>query len=303
MLQTSPETPSSAAPKGDLPSIVPLVPGSADTEISLYLDLLKRCLTRTLLLQRYGEWAPRKWVQHTVAPLEALLARHRLEIVRRGSTDVDLRRLGLDCPAQAETMIGLKRLDNIQHCIVEILSADVPGDLIETGVWRGGAVIFMRAALRVFADSTRNVWVADSFQGPPPPNLAEFPQDAGDSLHTVPYPAVSLEEVRANFERYGLLDEQVRFLPGWFRDTLPTAPMAQLSLLCLDADMYESTTDALTLLYPKLSPGGFVIIDDYNLEVCRLAVDDYRQAQGIDDPIQNIDECGAFWRRKVSNDD
>jgi predicted O-methyltransferase YrrM len=113
----------------------------------------------------------------------------------------------------------------------------------------------------------------------------------------VSYPLAPLAEVRTNFERYGLLDEQVQFLPGWFRDTLPSAPMAQLSLLCLDGDTYESTTDALTWLYPKLSPGGFVIIDDYHLETCRLAINDYRSAQGIDDPIQDVDECGAFWQR------
>jgi O-methyltransferase len=293
----SPETPSSVAPRGGSSPVVPPLQRSGDTEISLYLDLLKRCLTRTLVLEQYGEWTPRKWVHRAFAPVEALLSRHRLEIVRRGSTAVDLRRLGLECPAQAETMLSLKRLDNIQRCIVEILSTDVPGDVIETGVWRGGGVIFMRAALRVFGDSTRNVWVADSFQGPPPPKGAELPSDASESSHTVSYPPAPLAEVRTNFERYGLLDEQVQFLPGWFRDTLPSAPMAQLSLLCLDGDTYESTTDALTWLYPKLSPGGFVIIDDYHLETCRLAINDYRSAQGIDDPIQDVDECGAFWQR------
>ena len=109
--------------------------------------------------------------------------------------------------------------------------------------------------------------------------------------------AVSLEQVRANFAEYGLLDEKVRFLEGWFEDTLPTAPIARLAILRLDGDLYKSTMDTLQHLYPKLSAGGYVIIDDYwAIAACREAVTDYRQQQGITEPIRRMDWTGVYWR-------
>jgi len=197
-------------------------------------------------------------------------------------------------------MIGLKRLDNLQYCVLDVLSHHVEGDLVETGVWRGGAAIFMRAILKAYGIKDRRVWAADSFQGLPHPDVERYPQDAGDPHHGYDLLAVSLEEVRENFRRYGLLDDQVRFLQGWFRDTLPAAPIGRIAVLRLDGDMYESTWDALTTLHPKVSIGGYVIIDDYKaVPGCRQAVDEYRRRQGIADEITEIDWAGVFWRRSV----
>jgi len=195
-------------------------------------------------------------------------------------------------------MIGLKRLDNLEFCIEQVVTNGVVGDLIETGVWRGGAAIFMRAVLKAYGVTDRYVWVADSFEGLPPPDMGKYPHDAGDSLHDARELAVSLEEVEANFERYGLLDDQVRFLKGWFRDTLPAAPIERLAVLRLDGDMYQSTTDALVNLYPKLSEGGYVIVDDYGaIAACRQAVNDYRSANAITEEIHDIDWTGIFWQK------
>lgn len=196
----------------------------------------------------------------------------------------------------AHSMIGRKRLDNLQACVSSVIADNVPGDLIETGVWRGGAAIFMRAVLKAFGDDSRNVWAADSFQGLPEPS-AEHPLDANDVHHTIPELAVSIEEVRDNFRRYGLLDERVKFLKGWFRDTLPQAPIDQLSVIRLDGDMYSSTIDAISALYPKLSSRGYVIVDDYCLPPCAQAIADYRKEHSIDESIVNIDGTGAFWRK------
>ena len=158
----------------------------------------------------------------------------------------------------------------------------------------------MRAILKARAITDRIVWVADSFAGLPPPDTARYPHDEGITLHEFPQLAVPLERVQANFRRYGLLDSQVRFLKGWFRDTLPTAPIDRLAILRLDGDLYESTIQALDSLYDKLSPGGFVIVDDYhNVAACRQAVHDFRSNRGITDPIQTIDWGGAFWRRSA----
>jgi hypothetical protein len=202
----------------------------------------------------------------------------------------DSRQVGLDWPCVAHTMIGMERLNNIQYCVEQILQENVPGDLIETGVWRGGASIFMRALLEVYSDADRIVWVADSFQGCPPPDPEQYPQDRGLDLYLSEPLAVPRAQVERNFARYGLLDKRVRFLEGWFKDTLPEAPIECLALMRLDGDLYESTIDALRALYPKLSPGGFVIIDDYGaISACKQAVEDFRFKHGITDEIIPVD--------------
>lgn len=251
----------------------------------LYLDLLKRCLTDSLGPQTTtAVRQPSGGVE--LAPLP-LADRYRREE-------------GRDWPAIAETMIGLKRLDNLGSCVRDVLERKVPGDLIETGVWRGGATIFMRAVLKAYGVTDRNVWVADSFEGLPLPNAAKYPADDRDKHHTYTLLRVTLEQVKENFKRYGLLDEQVRFLKGWFRDTLPTLAKQRWAVVRLDGDMYESTMDGLVNLYPNLSVGGYLIVDDYGaIPACRQAVEDFRRAERIDAPIQSIDWTGVFWRRSA----
>jgi O-methyltransferase len=195
-------------------------------------------------------------------------------------------------------MIGRKRLDQLQSCIEEVLRENVPGDLIECGAWRGGATIFMRGMLEAYGDVQRRVWVADSFKGLPPPDAEHYPADKGDIHYLFEALAVGLDEVKANFARYSLLDDRVRFLPGWFSESLPTAPIDQLAVLRADGDMYESTMQILTYLYPKLSVGGYCIIDDYGaVRRCRQATDDFRREHGINESLQRIDWTGVFWRR------
>jgi O-methyltransferase len=197
----------------------------------------------------------------------------------------------------AHTMIGRKRLESLQQCLDTIRTENVPGDLIEAGVWRGGAAIFLRGYLAAHEMTDRKVWAADSFAGLPRPSLA---QDAGHdySAKRMPILAVPLEEVRETFRRYGLLDEQVEFLEGWFKDTLPAAPIERLALARLDGDLYESTRDALRALYDKVVPGGFVIVDDYgDFEPCRKAVDDFRAELAIREPLQVVDWTGVYWRK------
>jgi O-methyltransferase len=106
--------------------------------------------------------------------------------------------------------------------------------------------------------------------------------------------------VRDNFARYGLLDDQVVFLKGWFRDTLAAAPIDQLAILRLDGDLYESTIQALSALHDKVSVGGFIIVDDYGVfPNCRAAIIDFRQSHGIRERMHNIDGSAVFWQRGV----
>ena len=152
--------------------------------------------------------------------------------------------------------------------------------------------------LKAYGDESRRVWVADSFEGLPPPDAAQYPADRDDAHWTKDKLAVSLDQVRDNFERYELLDDHVVFLKGWFSDTLPSAPIEALAVLRLDGDMYQSTIEALRALYPKLSKGGYVIVDDYGLPNCRAAVEDYRSEHGISEEIVDIDGSGVYWQRQ-----
>jgi O-methyltransferase len=195
-------------------------------------------------------------------------------------------------------MIGLRRLDSLQSCLETALQECIKGDLIETGVWRGGACIFMRAVMAAYGVEDRKVYVADSFEGLPAPEPEKFPADRGDELHTHTYLAVSQDEVKTNFRRFGLLDDQVVFLKGWFKDTLPEAKIEKLAVLRLDGDMYSSTMDSLTNLYPKLSDGGFCIVDDYDLDGCRKAVDEFRAANGVHAEMKAVDSGCKFWRKE-----
>lgn len=209
--------------------------------------------------------------------------------------DENARERGWDWPSKAPSMIGARRMENVRSECERLIKAGVPGDFMETGVWRGGACIMMRAVLKAYQIGDRRVIAADSFAGPPPPS-AGVPVDVGADFHNWKEFAVSLAEVKAGFARYGLLDRQVVFLEGLFKDTLPTAPAAALALLRLDGDMYESTMDGLVHLYGKLSPGGTLIADDYFLfEAQRQAVDEFRAKHGIADPIIQIDDFGGYW--------
>jgi hypothetical protein len=244
---------------------------------SLYLDLMKKCLINSI----YQDPSVNYFNQSST-----------------NNYNQELRETGRDWPSIAHTMIGLKRLNNLQFCVEEVIKNNVLGDLIETGVWRGGATIFMRAILKSYNDEKRKVWVADSFEGLPKPNIEKYPSDLGWDLYLHNgVLSINLETVQENFRRYNLLDDQVVFLKGWFKDTLPTAPIKQIAVLRLDGDLYESTMDSLTNLYPKLSIGGFIIIDDYSISACRSAIQDFRIKNNISDEIIDIDGAGAYWKR------
>jgi hypothetical protein len=268
----------------------------ADTR-DLYLTLLKQALLGTLY--EVSEIGPA--IKPSNLPRRLVLAALRRRWVTLARL-VELDRSSIDeghrASQQGDTMIGRKRLDNVQSCVEDVIRAEIPGDLIEAGVWRGGAGILMRGVLRAHGIKNRVVWVADSFDGLPPPDPGRYPADRGDTFHKIRELAISLDTVRANFERYGLLDDQVEFLKGWFRDTLPQLAGHEWAVIRLDGDMYESTMDSLRGLHPGLSVGGYLIVDDYgSLEPCRLAVTDYRREQGIDDEIKEIDWTGVYWQR------
>lgn len=269
-----------------------------------YLDLIKKALMDVINIERDQYIAapqlPYKSLKVRFLQLiDSLLQTKNFRVVYKIPFDVDERLNGRGVwPQYAQTMVGIKRLNNIQYCVEKTIEDDIPGDLIETGVWRGGSTIFMRAILKAHGVTDKKIWVADSFEGLPKPNEEIYPADKGDVYHSYDELKVSLEEVQNNFKKYDLLDDQVEFLKGWFSETLPTAPIEKLSVLRLDGDMYESTMDALVSLYPKLSVGGYIIIDDYHwIDACRQAVTDYRSKYGITDEIIDVDWTAVYWKK------
>jgi len=273
---------------------MPSAPGGSLSDA--YLALLKEHLTvGSFAALEAPRGDPRRLA---IILVQRVLDRFGLSLVR--GIDPQSRTEGLQASVDATTMIGMKRLDNLHHCVTQVIRDQISGDLVETGVWKGGASIFMRGILMAYGDLTRTVWLADSFQGLPKPNPGRYPADRDDRLWAKTELAVSLDEVKANFDRYGLLDDQVRFLQGWFSETLPSAPIDRLAVLRLDGDMYESTKVALDALYPKLSVGGYVIVDDYGaIPACRQAVSDFRLENGVEEPIHSIDWTGVYWRRQT----
>jgi len=266
----------------------------------LYLDIMKKLLTRAIV--------SRGVERHTIVPAgpkssflhrcNRMARRFGLEAVRLVPTrEEDYLESGHEAKNRAEdaeTMLGTRQLDHMQRSIMDVLARNVPGDLLEAGVWRGGMTIFMRAALAAYGCRDRKVWVADSFAGLPDIDRRHdrFAWKQGDM-------AVSLDQVKENFARYSLLDGQVEFLKGYFAETLAAAPVRQLAILRADADLYSSTLDILRHLYGRLSTGGYAIFDDYrNLPDCRRAVDEFRQEMGIREEIQPIDRRAVYWRKE-----
>ena len=205
----------------------------------------------------------------------------------------ELRKPSQPFTSEMLTMIGYDRLTNLEKLIDAIIMNNIEGDVIETGIWRGGACIFMEKLLQ---GTNKKVFVADSFEGLPKPNEERYPIDKGDRHHAIEFLSVTLETVKQNFLKYTTLDNVI-FLQGWFKDTLPLLKN-KFSIIRLDGDMYESTMDALTYLYPLLTIGGYCIIDDYGCVFnCPFAVDDYRVANNITEPIIKIDNCGIYWKK------
>lgn len=188
------------------------------------------------------------------------------------------------------TMLTSELLENIEYCLRDVVENNVEGDFIECGVWKGGACIYAYNVLKELK-SNKKVWVADSFEGLPMPNVDLYPQDAGDIHYTHSELSVSMDEVKSNFEIFGKIDKNVVFVPGFFKDSLPKCKIKKISVLRLDGDMYESTMDSLINLYHKLSIGGYCIVDDYlGVKGCTDAIHEFREKYGIEDKMIRCQE-------------
>lgn len=222
----------------------------------------------------------------------------------------DFRSPGWTIPesSQPHSLLATVKLNALQLLMYDVICNDIQGDFIEAGIYKGGTAIFMRAFLKVNNITDRIVWAADSFEGIPLTKKYKHIDDPVEKW--TDRWAADYEEVRNNFIRYDLLDEQVKFIKGYFSDSLPNAEYDRLSIARLDADSYESTMDALECIYPRISYGGYLIIDDWHLPSCRQAVVDYREAKRILEPVEFIMGARggryiqeAFWKVGDPNKD
>jgi len=255
-----------------------LIDNSIVMTTQLYINLLKKCL-----------------LDDIYANQKQLFQDGQVDTESQVTRDAVVN--GLYWPDRAHSMIGYKRMDNLQMCVETCLKENITGDFIETGVWRGGACIFMKGILEAYQDITRKVYVADSFEGLPPPD-PKYQVDQDDIHHSLKFLCVDEDTVRDNFQRYDLLDNRVVFIKGFFEHSLDQVDTQSLAILRLDGDMYSSTIQVLEQLYDKVSPGGFIIIDDWCLIGARTATENFREQRGITTPITIIDDCGAYWRKE-----
>lgn len=223
----------------------------------------------------------------------AITKRHHIQLYM---TDNDFLN-GNGWAARAYSMIGIKRMDNIENLIKDIIENKIEGDFIETGVWRGGATIFMNG-INTFYNLNRKIFVADSFEGLPKPD-PKYPEDASDKLYRLKMLKVDLDTVQNNFKRFDLLNDNVIFIKGFFEHSLKDAPIEKLSLMRLDGDMYSSTIQVLEQLYDKLSIGGYVIIDDYGLPGAYQAVHDFIDKNKLNVKLITIDtSLSIYWKKE-----
>jgi O-methyltransferase len=270
---------------------------------NFYLETLKLFLTR-FGFERGGVHAPlgyfaSKRPSQKIGVLTLRLANYfllgRAELAQWHPFDAERREAGADWPVFAETMIGLKRLNQLHNALETIESEKIPGNFLEAGVWRGGACIFAAAFLHVKEIEKRTIFAADSFEGLPRPEM-KYPADTGDLHHTFDFLSVSIDEVEENFARYLIPTKNVVFVKGFFSESLKDLDCGPLAILRLDGDMYSSTTQVLHSLFDKISPGGFVIVDDWILPGVRKAVEDFLVERSLRPEIIPIDDISAFFR-------
>jgi cephalosporin hydroxylase len=185
--------------------------------------------------------------------------------------------------------LGRIRLNHIEACLEEIREEEVEGDLVDTGTGRGGGAIFMCGYLEAHEMANRRVWVADRFESGGSATAFEFARD--------------FNTVRDGFARFGLLDDRVVFLQGPPSQTLPDAAVGQIALLRVASQDPDEIGAVLRTLYDRVTPGGFIVVDGYGAPAGEAAVDEFRAARGVSEPLTRVDWSAAAWRKPATRAD
>lgn len=190
------------------------------------------------------------------------------------------------------TMVGLRRLDNLENCINDVVKNNIEGAIVETGVWKGGAMIFANACIRELKED-RNIYVCDIFDGTFPKPLQEC--DEWTEKNDFSPLSISLDTVKYNFMEFSLLTPNVVFKEGWFSDTLPSIT-EPISVLRLDGDTYQSTMDGM-MLEKQIPSGGYIIMDDWAIESSKKAFLDYFKGTVTENDVIPVDSLSVYWKK------
>jgi hypothetical protein len=266
-----------------------------------YLDIVERALINDLhpemgsrIVALVKALLEARWQEPTLKAIETELA--RFFGVRGAADRFQDSEWYANIAGDPYTMVSPQRLQNARVAAQTVLAENLPGDFVETGVWRGGVCIMLKAVLTA-AGARRRIFVCDSFEGLPEIHEGA---DAPLKLHENPLLAVGVEQVRENFARFDLLDEDVTFVKGWFKDTMPDlrGQVDQIAILRMDGDYYTSTREVIDELYDKVTAGGFIIVDDYGTyQQCRDAIHDFWTERGLRPELIQVDGHAHYWRK------
>ncbi|EEC43105.1 macrocin o-methyltransferase domain-containing protein [Phaeodactylum tricornutum CCAP 1055/1] len=201
-----------------------------------------------------------------------------------------LRATGNDWPPFGYTMIGKARAENFRNAIEEVNQHNIPGAVVELGVWRGGAMM-IAAAVGKECGNLRELYLFDTFA----------PIGSYRSEKLQQYLAVPEEDVRGSFRYFDLDGPHVHTEKGLFKDTLPAwkDKKLQIAVLRVDGNFYDSYQDAMYTMYDKVPVGGYVIFDDVmsHRNVMRFW-NDFKKEQGLPEDLNRIDDHSAWFRKE-----
>jgi O-methyltransferase len=232
----------------------------------------------------------RGFLNSLVRPFGYRVIRQRPKIDPDISSDADFMRIFEACDPY--TMTSIERMYGLYRAVRHVVENDVPGDIVECGVWMGGSTMVAAMTLDLMGDTRRQLNLYDTFEGMTAPTHMDVdhagvhandfldPDEKIDGASNV-WAYASLEMVRQNLDRTGLPPDRFHLVKGKVEETIPADMPAVISLLRLDTDWYESTAHELKYLYPVLSSGGVLIIDDYgHWRGSREATDEYFTEHG-----------------------
>jgi O-methyltransferase len=256
-----------------------------------------------------------------IASVKSLAARGLNRVLRRAGVEINEIRTSTtsECPGFADvepwvawiiekaapfTMTSHERISALCHAVRYVTKHSIPGDVVECGVWRGGSAMAAALTLLGERDLARRLYLFDTFEGMPPPTEVDRAAGSGKSAALLLKEAdeasliwahAPLDEVRANLASTNYPADRIRFVKGRVEDTIPREAPEKIAILRLDTDWYASTRHELIHLYPKLSVGGVLVIDDYgHWEGARKAVDEYINDNHLPILLQRIDYTGRI---------
>ena len=194
------------------------------------------------------------------------------------------------------SMCGLADINQIKFLLENIINDHIDGCIVETGVWRGGMSMWMQSILK-YHNNKRDIWLFDTF--------GTFPSSSNSKdkyIHSITSilfaNAPTIADVKNNFRMHDLLDTNIKFVVGDFKDSIPHSQVQDIALLHCDSDYYDSTKIVLEIFYWKIVKGGYIVIDDYNnIHLgCKDAVDDFRRKYSIKIPIIDTHHGSVYWR-------